>query len=69
MSPNPFFGQYLGRNPTAERNIPKVWPPFVIKKRRPKEDNHPMGKNSPNLVTLLPRKKMEDWQLVLSMQH
>jgi hypothetical protein len=31
---------------------PEIWATFVIFKRLPKENNHPIGENSPNLVTL-----------------
>jgi hypothetical protein len=31
---------------------PKMWGSFLISKKLPKANNHPMGKNSPNLVTL-----------------
>jgi hypothetical protein len=30
-----------------------LWATFVIFKNCPKKKNHPMGENSPNLVTLL----------------
>jgi hypothetical protein len=38
---------------TAEKNQPKVWATYVNFKNLPKINNHPLGENSPNLVTLL----------------
>jgi hypothetical protein len=37
----------------VEKSSPNIWSTPVIFKKLPKENNHPMGENSPNPVTLL----------------
>jgi hypothetical protein len=40
---------------TVEKSISKIWPTSLIYKKQPKVhnvNNHPIGENSPNLVTL-----------------
>jgi hypothetical protein len=37
----------------SDKNQPKIWASSLIFVKLPKENNHPRGKNSPNLVTLL----------------
>jgi hypothetical protein len=39
-----------------EKRMAKMRTTFVIFRKLPKENNHPFGENSPNLVTLLPNK-------------
>jgi hypothetical protein len=40
------------RTSLVVKSSAKLCSPFVIYKNLPKENNHPTGKNSPNLVTL-----------------
>jgi hypothetical protein len=37
----------------VERSSPRIFATSVIVKNMPKENNHKIGENSPNLVTLL----------------
>jgi hypothetical protein len=37
---------------TVEESSPKIFAASLIFKKQPKVDNHPIGKNSPNPVTL-----------------
>jgi hypothetical protein len=36
-----------------EKSSPKMWPTFLNFQKQPKVNNHPLGENSPNLVTLI----------------
>jgi hypothetical protein len=38
---------------TVEKSRPTMWNAFVINKKVPKINNHPMGEKWPNLVTLI----------------
>jgi hypothetical protein len=40
------------KNFTIEKSSPEILATFVIFKKLSKENNHPLGENSPNLVTL-----------------
>jgi hypothetical protein len=42
----------------VEPGSPKIQATSVISEQLPKANNYPMGKNSPNLVTLFADKKM-----------
>jgi hypothetical protein len=39
----------------VEKSSQKIWATLEIFKKVPKENNHPTGENSPNLVTLITR--------------
>jgi hypothetical protein len=52
MSPKTFFPK-LTHPFFRGKNGPKIWATSVIFQKLPKNNNHPIGKNSPNLVTLL----------------
>jgi hypothetical protein len=44
-------------NFAVEKGSSHFWVAFVITPKLPKVNNHPIGKNSPNLVTLYVRAK------------
>jgi hypothetical protein len=41
---------------TADNSGPKIWDISLFFEKLPKESNRPIGKNSPNLVTMLASK-------------
>jgi hypothetical protein len=47
------FYKKISDNLNCGKRSPKIWATSVIKKM-PKVNNHSMGGNSPNLVTLMP---------------
>jgi hypothetical protein len=47
------FSSKLINNLKRGKSIPNVWATFVILKKVPKVNCHPMSENSPNLVTLM----------------
>jgi hypothetical protein len=53
MDPNPFFVKIDFTTFTVEKSSPSIWAISVIFKKLPKVNNHPIGDNSPNPVTLL----------------
>jgi hypothetical protein len=51
--PNPFFVKKFIHSLNRGKSGPDMWAASVIFKLLAKVNNHPMGKNSPNLVTLV----------------
>jgi hypothetical protein len=53
---NGIFGLKIYHLATLGKSVPKIGATSERFKKLPKVHNHPMGKNFPNLVTLLPHR-------------
>jgi hypothetical protein len=47
----------------GEKSSPKIWATSIFIKKLPKINNHPMGENSPNLVTLRKGHKSQSFRV------
>jgi hypothetical protein len=52
MQPNPFLLKLI-QNLYFGKNSPKLWATSVIFEKLPKDNNRPLGENSPTVATLL----------------
>jgi hypothetical protein len=52
MYPNPCFAKINTPYVLWRKVAKKIWVTFAIFEKLPRVNNHPKGKNSPNLVTM-----------------
>jgi hypothetical protein len=48
----------------VQKSSSKIWATFLFLQKLPKENNRPLGENSPNLVALIPaknRSRIKEW--------